>query len=315
MAELNTQNPKPQIEISPMFQKELRSRMRTTRTYTVLTVYLAIVSTLAMFLYIGATINAPRANSNSGTIGASIFVVLVGMQIVFVSFIAPAFTVGAISNERERQTYDLLRVTPLASQQIVISKLLSALGYTALMVLATVPLFSVAFLLGGVEMAQLFMALSVVLASAFLFTTLGLFISGRMKSTLGSTILTYVITLGLVLGVPVMLLVGGSLLVRLAGPALVSVGPASAITPGMVTLGVAALLLLSISPITATVISQLSFQATGNVMSVTSPFLYGLSGNGVLLPSPFIILTVLYVVLGFILLALTIRRVARPEQQ
>jgi len=315
MAELNAQNPKPQIEISPMFQKELRSRMRTTRTYTVLTVYLAIVSTLAMFLYIGATINAPRANSNSGTIGASIFVVLVGMQIVFVSFIAPAFTVGAISNERERQTYDSLRVTPLASQQIVISKLLSALGYTALMMLATVPLFSVAFLLGGVEMAQLFMALSVVLASAFLFTTLGLFISGRMKSTLGSTILTYVITLGLVLGVPVMLLVGGSLLVRLAGPALVSVGPASAITPGMVMLGVAALLLLSISPITATVISQLSFQATGNVMSVTSPFLYGLSGNGVLLPSPFIILTVLYVMLGFILLALTIRRVARPEQQ
>ncbi|NJM40505.1 MAG: ABC transporter permease subunit [Anaerolineae bacterium] len=139
-------------------------------------------------LYIGAAISAPRANSNNGSIGISLFSVLVGMQVVLVCFIAPALTVSAISSERERMTYDSLRATPLGARQIALGKLLSALGYVSLAVLATLPLFSIVFLLGGIELVQVLMALSVVLASAFLFTALGLFVSSRMRSTVGATI-------------------------------------------------------------------------------------------------------------------------------
>jgi ABC-type transport system involved in multi-copper enzyme maturation permease subunit len=307
------QNPKSIIEISPILRKELRGRMRTPRAHTILAVYLAIVSAMALFLYIGAAISAPRANSNNGSIGISLFSVLVGMQVVLVCFIAPALTVSAISSERERMTYDSLRATPLGARQIALGKLLSALGYVSLAVLATLPLFSIVFLLGGIELVQVLMALSVVLASAFLFTALGLFVSSRMRSTVGATILTYAITLGVVLGLPVLLLIGGSIISRLAAPAVTSIGPTATITPAMVVAGLMATLALSVSPITAIVISQLAYQETGNAFSVAAPFLYGATGNGFIVPSPFIILCCLYVLMGLALLGLVVRRIGRAE--
>ena len=303
----------PAHEFSPIFRKEFSGRMRTPRTHTVLAIYLAIVGTMTLFMYIRAAISAPRANSNNGEIGVDLFSVLVGMQVVLVCFIAPALTVSAISSERERMTYDSLRVTPLGARQIALGKLLAALGYVSLAVLATLPLFSVAFLLGGIEPVQLLMALCVVLASAFLFTTLGLFISSRMRSTVGATILTYAITLGVVLGLPVLLLVGGSIIARLAAPAVTTIGPSATVTPAMVIAGLMATLALSVSPITAIVISQMAYQETGNAVSVAAPFLYGATGTGFIVPSPFIILCCLYVLMGLVLFGLTVRRISRAE--
>jgi ABC-type transport system involved in multi-copper enzyme maturation permease subunit len=301
------------FELPPIFRKEFRGRMRTPRAYTILGIYLAIISAMTLFLYIGAAISAPRANSNNGSIGISLFSVLVGMQVVLVCFIAPALTVSAISSERERMTYDSLRATPLGARQIALGKLLSALGYVSLAVLATLPLFSVVFLLGGIEPAQVMMALCVVLASAFLFTALGLFISSRMRSTVGAIILTYAIILGVVLGLPVLLGVGGSVIARLAAPAVTTIGPAATVTPAMVLAGLTATLALSVSPITAIVISQMAYQETGDAFSVAAPFLYGATGTGFLVPSPFIILCFLYVLAGFVLLGLVVRRIGRAE--
>ena len=45
--------------------------------------------------------------------------------------LAPAFTTGAISLEREKQTLDLLVTTPLSTLGMVIGKLFSALIATS----------------------------------------------------------------------------------------------------------------------------------------------------------------------------------------
>ncbi|NJM40504.1 MAG: hypothetical protein HC853_06925 [Anaerolineae bacterium] len=125
--------------------------------------------------------------------------------------------------------------------------------------------------------------------------------------------MTYAITLGVVLGLPVLLLIGGSIISRLAAPAVTSIGPTATITPAMVVAGLMATLALSVSPITAIVISQLAYQETGNAFSVAAPFLYGATGNGFIVPSPFIILCCLYVLMGLALLGLVVRRIGRAE--
>jgi hypothetical protein len=81
----------------------------------------------------------------------------------------------------------------------------------------------------------------------------------------------------------------------------------------LVAAGLVAVGLLSISPVSAIVISQDAYAATGNIFSIASPTLFGGTGLGILLPSPFLILCVAYVVLGLVLLALTVRRITRPE--
>jgi ABC-type transport system involved in multi-copper enzyme maturation permease subunit len=316
---MNTANP-PKVKLSalkspfsfnPIAAKELAGRMRSVRAYTVLTVYLAIVSALAVLLYLIGFLSGARTIGGTGGVGTVVFYFLVGMQILLVSFVAPAFTVSAISSERERQTYDLLRTTMLVPRQIAWAKLVSGLGFTLLLVFATLPLYSLAFLLGGVEPTELAMTLCVTLAAALLFSLLGLYISARSKSTVGAAVVTYALVIGLVVGVPLASLIGSSTLslaLASATPASASAGRESFLVG---VLEVVLTLAISVSPISAIAASRAFFSNTGDVLTFQPDFV-GV-GSSLTLPSPFLILTVLYVILAVVLFVLTVRQISRIE--
>jgi ABC-type transport system involved in multi-copper enzyme maturation permease subunit len=282
--------------------------MRSARAYTVLSVYLAIVSALAVLLYLVGFLSGSRTLGGTGAVGEVVFYFLVGMQLLLASFVAPAFSVSAISNEREHVTYDLLRTTLLTPGQIVWAKLLSALGFTLLLVFATLPLFSLAFLLGGVEPTELGMTLCVTLASAFLFTMLGLYVSSRSRTTIGATVVTYALVLGLVVGVPLASLIGSSTL-QVAMSSVTSGGRNELLVN---VFEVALTLSISLSPISAIAASQRFFALTGDVLTFTPSFVG--SALAVTLPSPFLVLSALYVIVGVMLFVLAVRRVGRVEQ-
>src|ERR1700721_46983 len=52
-------------------------------------------------------------------------------QLGLVTVLAPIFTAGAITQERDSQTYDILLATPLTNGQIVLGSLLSDLFFLA----------------------------------------------------------------------------------------------------------------------------------------------------------------------------------------
>jgi len=114
--------------------------------------------------------------------------------------LAPAFTTGAISVEREKQTIDLLVTTPLSTLGMVIGKLLSALTYVFLLILASVPLMAIVFVFGGVGPEDLLRAYAVLFATAFGMGAVGLFISAITRRTQTATVLTLIVVLALTLG-------------------------------------------------------------------------------------------------------------------
>jgi len=193
---------------NPVVLKELRGRMRGPRAFIVLTVYLFLMSLFVGLLYTVYVASADNVYSGSASqaVGKFVFGAVVGIELLLVCFIAPAFTAGAISGERERQTYDLLRTTLLSASQMVLGKLLSALSYILILLLAALPLQSLAFLLGGVAPEEVLIGAVVLVATAFLFSTSGVFFSAFMRRTLGSTVLTYAFALMATLGLPVLLL-------------------------------------------------------------------------------------------------------------
>src|SRR3954463_4400854 len=140
---------------NPVVLKELRGRMRGMRAFVVMTIYLALMSGFTTLLYVlySSSLNYYGFTSG-GTIGRVLFVGIVGVELFLVTFIAPTFTAGAISGERERQTYDLLRTTLLPARSLVVGKLISALSYVLLLLLAAIPLQSIAFLFGGVTESE-----------------------------------------------------------------------------------------------------------------------------------------------------------------
>ncbi len=116
-------------------------------------------------------------------IGQTVFVGLVFLTLLLICAIAPSLTAGAISGEHQRKTYDLLMATPLAPFTILAGKLGAALSYVLLILLAAVPMTSLAYVFGGVTMEDLVKAFAVMGGLAIVFSVMGLFFSALFKRT------------------------------------------------------------------------------------------------------------------------------------
>ena len=192
---------------NPIMIKELRSRMRGSRAFVVLTVYLLFMVSLIALIYVPITLSVrSRSGPALADVGKFVFAMIVLVQIFLVVFMAPAFTAGAISGEKQNQSYDLLRTTLLTPRQLVTGKILSALGYVFLLIFASVPLQSMAFLLGGIALPELLIAQLLVFVSAVAYALIGLYFSTVMRTTIGSTVATYAAALFLLVGIPITLL-------------------------------------------------------------------------------------------------------------
>ena len=216
--------------ISAVGIKELRGRMRGRRAFAVLTIYLTLLSLLAFAVYYffkqqallvptNAAFDCPAIDFRgpdmgfpcgglvtstgtalSATIGHGMFGALLAVETLLVMVLAPAFTSGAISLEREKQTLDLLVTTPLSTLGMVVGKLISALSYVFLLIIASIPLASLVFVFGAVGPEDLARGYVSLFAVAFGMGAIGLFISALVKRTQTATVLTYVLVLALSIG-------------------------------------------------------------------------------------------------------------------
>jgi len=189
---------------NPLASKELLARMRGPRTFVVATLELLPLIALAIGLY------ALIANTRSGPLvgapaGKLFFAIVTALELGLICLFAPALTADLISGERERRTLDLLLVTPLSRQQIVLGKLTAALGSLLLLIVLALPVQAVAVLLGGVGVDDLLVGLAILVLTAVTYGCVGLYWSGRLKTTRGAVLLAYATMLLAVGGAPLAL--------------------------------------------------------------------------------------------------------------
>ena len=196
--------------------------MRGRRAFAVLTIYLLLLGLFSFGVYVylksqasqvtgfstrprsafpsrqprrSATARHSRPASATRSSAGLLFV-----ETLLVLVLAPAFTTGAISLEREKQTLDMLITTPLSTLGMVIGKLFSALTYVFLLILASIPFASLVFVFGGVGPEDLLRAYAFLFALAFGMGAIGLFISAVVKRTQTATVVTFVIVLVISIG-------------------------------------------------------------------------------------------------------------------
>jgi ABC-type transport system involved in multi-copper enzyme maturation permease subunit len=174
--------------------KELRGRMRGRRAFVILTIYLLLLGGFAWMIELIMERNASTGFGSStyagASIGQGIFAALLMLEMLQVAFLAPSATAGAISLEREKQTLDLLIVTPISSIAIVLGKLLSALVYVWLLIAASIPLTAVVFVYGGVAPDDVLRGYVVLVVTALGLGSFGLFCSSLVKRTQAATAIT-----------------------------------------------------------------------------------------------------------------------------
>ena len=185
--------------------KELRGRMRGRRAFVILTIYLLLLGGFALMIetLIERSYSTGFGNSSafaSPAIGQGIFAALLMLMTLQVVFLAPSSTAGAISLEREKQTLELLITTPISSLAIVVGKLLSALVYLGLLIIASIPLMAVVFVFGGVAPEDMFYGYLVLIVTALGLGSFGLFCSSLVKRTTASTAITIFGVLAITIG-------------------------------------------------------------------------------------------------------------------
>ena len=188
---------------NPIVLKELRGRMRGWRAAIVLSAHLVILGCFASLIYFTVAQSASSSGTGIGkTMGQALFYSTYVLLLVVVVFLSPAFTAGAISSERERRTLDLLITTLLPAHSIVLGKLMSALAYIVLIILAALPVQSLAFMFGGITLPEMLIGTLVLLVTALIAGSVGIFVSSLMKSSIASTVITYAVVLLVSVGVP-----------------------------------------------------------------------------------------------------------------
>jgi len=194
-------------ELNPILIKDLRSRMRGARAYILLTIYLTILAGVTLLLY-AAIAGSVRDDLNAGReIGRALFFTIATVALIEVCLITPVLTSGSIAGEKERQTYDLLVASLLTPWQIVWGKLVSALAFALLLIVAVVPVMSLAFLFGGVGLTEVLIAIVGLVTTAILYAAIGLFWSALMQGSLGATSFAIGTVIVILLGIPFLIVI------------------------------------------------------------------------------------------------------------
>jgi len=118
-----------------------------------------------------------KSLSDLAKAASQVFMIISYVQLGMICLLAPVFTAGAITQERDSRTYNILLSTPLTNSQIVMGSLLSRLFYVLALLLSGVPVFAITLFYGGVTAQSIVLSFSIAFTTALLTGSLAIAIA------------------------------------------------------------------------------------------------------------------------------------------
>ncbi len=182
---------------TPILVKELRATFRGWRFFAAHSV---ILSVFALILLITLVVWMTEIDPNPSTIGRVVFAMFIVFQAVLVALVLPAFGCTSVVGEKERKSFDLLLTTTLSPAEIVWGKFTATMAYSALFLISTLPLVTVAFLFGGISLFDLGAAYLYLFACSVLLNLYAVFISTTVQTSQRAVVACYLFLAPLVVG-------------------------------------------------------------------------------------------------------------------
>src|SRR3954464_15445693 len=156
------------IPANPILVRVVQAGGKRKRDLLIRCAYLGILLFLVIFLLLqsaGSLANASLSDLSKQS--SEIFYYMSYVQLGLVALLAPIFTAGAITQEKDSQTYDILLATPLTNGQIVLGSLLSRLFFIVALLVSGIPIFSITQIFGGVAIKSIALSFGIATATAF----------------------------------------------------------------------------------------------------------------------------------------------------
>jgi hypothetical protein len=183
----------------------------------------------------------------------------------------------------------------------VIGKLISALAYVFLLIIVSIPLQSIAFLLGGITFTELFLSQVLIIISAISYALIGFYYSTVMRSTLAASVATFASALLLTMGGPFL----AGILATLMGTFLFGSSMPSWSMQALLIYGG---ILLAATNLPATIIISEVFLLEEDTLFYWTNVI---DGHTVFILSPWYLYAIFYALLGLILYWACVRQIKK----
>ncbi|MCI0674794.1 MAG: ABC transporter permease, partial [Phycisphaerales bacterium] len=114
---------------------------------------------------------------NLASSGANMFDMISYLQVGLICILTPVFMAGAIAQEANPQTWDILLTTPLNNLQVVLGNLFGRLFFVIALLFSSLPLFAVTQYFGGVPGDSIFASYAIAGSSALLVAAIAVTLS------------------------------------------------------------------------------------------------------------------------------------------
>lgn len=136
------------VPTNPIVVRLVEGGSRRLRHMYIRAAYLAVLIVTLLALLLDAS---GRSNFRDlAAAGAQAFEAVAYLQIALICILTPVFMAGAIAQESNPRTWDILLTTPMSSLQIVLGQLFGRLFFVLALLLASLPLFAITQYYGGV---------------------------------------------------------------------------------------------------------------------------------------------------------------------
>lgn len=176
---------------NPVLRKEIRGTARSVKITIGLLLFNVLLGIWTIGWFHEGFDTTSRMRYDDYSYISDIYLLLAAVEYILLAFIIPAVTAGAIAGEREKQTLDILLTTPMGCWQIIWGKLISSIGTTLLYVVSSLPIFSVVFLIGGVDILDVVFIVFYAFVFSLLIGSFGIFFSTLFKKSILATITSY----------------------------------------------------------------------------------------------------------------------------
>jgi len=154
--------------LNPIAVRLVQSGSRRGKHNLVRSGYLAVLVVVLLWMLLVGIGGGSPGYRDLAEAGAASFTIIAYLQIGLICVLSPVFMASAIAQEANPKTWDILLTTPMSAGQIVIGNLLGRLLFVLALLLASLPLFALTQLFGGVPGSAIFASYAVAAAAALL---------------------------------------------------------------------------------------------------------------------------------------------------
>ncbi|MFW5653477.1 MAG: ABC transporter permease, partial [Planctomycetota bacterium] len=152
--------------------------------------YLAIMIIVLLALLVESSGTESLQQLAAG--GANAFATVAYIQLALICLLAPVFMAGAIAQEANPRTWDILLTTPLTSLQIVLGNLFGRLFFVLALLVSSLPLFAVTQLFGGVPGESIFISYAIAAVTSLVVGVIAITLSCTRQAGRRAVFLFYI---------------------------------------------------------------------------------------------------------------------------